>query len=178
MNLIQYSDSLPADCRLRKDHIDALFASDCYHLVAWRWALFGPKSEPHSAGKARELTQIADAQLQVRLWFCQYREDHRTKDAVAATLRPHFSLAMRSLLPIFRSKLRTFRTHLDWSKTHQEKRENTEEQQTFEDSHCRSRACWQESVQLPLDVPRPAPFSAGWKPLTQNTQTKEKPPYK
>jgi hypothetical protein len=116
MNLIQYSDSLPADCRLRKDHKDAIFASDCYHLVAWRWALFGPKNEPHSAGKARERTQIADAQLQVRLWFCQYREDHRIKDAVAATLRPHFTLAMRSLLPIFRSKPRTFRTHLDWSK--------------------------------------------------------------
>jgi hypothetical protein len=104
MNLIQYSDSLPADCRLRKDHKDAIFASDCYHLVAWRWALFGPKNEPHSAGKARERTQIADAQLQVRLWFCQYREDHKIKDAVAATLRPHFTLAMRSLLPIFRSK--------------------------------------------------------------------------
>jgi hypothetical protein len=58
--------------------------------------------------KARERTQIADAQLQVRLWFCQYREDHRIKDAVAATLRPHFTLAMRSLLPIFRSKPRTF----------------------------------------------------------------------
>jgi hypothetical protein len=84
---------------------------------------------------------------------------------------------MRSLLPIFRSKLRTCRTHLDWSKTHQEKRENTEKRHTFEDSHCRSRACWQESAQLPLDVPRPAPFSAGWKPLTQNTQTEKKNPH-